>query len=1239
MRPNVRNSGEVSRRCRTIHSKPVSWGGLWKLVSVLYLLMAVRAFAIDPPSLATFSAPRQYEQARPAVPRDHVCGGGIPDCAACCGVFPGGPGNCIEVSGTDCVVIHNGNPQEPGSDCHDFNGNGSADECEPEFPFCLPSNDRLTCEGACPGPLPCNATKVRVNFNTGGIEVLECGCRFCRVCLECDAFPPPCVEACPSGSTCVSTQTCYGEICDITCICREQGAWDPPFDWGLPGKLIVPIHATVVPVRDASGRLRGQVFAYDDHVEDHNLHTYLWDPSTGAFTQYELPVIAVARDCPTPPPPADGVLFCSGHSVLADGKLLITGGHIVAADLICPNGYAFSGHESAHTFDAVAAGSSDPWARVQDMRQGRWYPTNCALPDGRVLTASGFDSCGFCDGAGNPISPVNPDLEIYSPPSVFSAGGWSLAGQHDFPLYPWFHLLSNGAVFYSGPGTDARLSHPPYDSWPVFAYSMLFPFRGAGTSVLMAGRRDSVMVMGGGCTGCGPFPATTNTTEVADVFSLAPPHWDAGPTMNHPRRHLNAVLLPDGTVLAVGGRSDSEDPAMEPTQPVYEAELYDPLGPSNAGWRRMAAMTRPRMYHSTALLLPDGRVLSAGGTYVSPSFPSEENAEIYSPPYLFRGPRPAIMSAPESVGYGQEFAVLTPSPSAISSVVLMRPGSVTHSVNMEQRHVALEFQLSPIPEALMVRAPASGELAPPGYYMLFILNAQRVPSEAAIIRLSADEACCEGFLDPDCQNLPASDCTTLGGTPLGPGSVCRGTGSCCYDITDDLCPYDTCIQQDGACCAANGGIFQGVGSVCEIQACCIDGLCCNLDSECCIASGGVPSGPEWSCAGAQGACCYDGDGDSIPEVCIVADALCCANLGGIFHGDGTTCSPNFGACCFGFTGGSCTEMNESCCADLEASTFMGPGSMCLGDPGGGFDPACKPGSCQPDPNGLSCTGLCLPNEFCRPKKIRRDVDGRHLIIECDCVSTFTEECHVELNPNNPDFGQPVCVGICPAGEVCDLVSSGGVRGTIDYMCMCRDENTPIPCGPNSGMDACYGSCPPGTACVPTVVRHDPINPGLDVVVSCGCGIPDFCHTALDNSGAPSCPGFCPGPIACNPYTVPTPAFGEHLQCACFTEACCFPSGRCQALPPELCRAAGGIPRGPGTRCRRYADISPKPEGDGNVDLNDILKVLDGFADPVTYPNADIYPCNGGDGNIDLDDILAVLDAFSGLPPCPDGPCP
>src|SRR5438477_2783123 len=142
----------------------------------------------------------------------------------------------------------------------------------------------------------------------------------------------------------------------------------------------------------------------------------------------------------------------------------------------------------------------------------------------------------------------------------------------------------------------------------------------------------------------------------------------------------------------------------------------------------MASLTKIRSYHSIALLLPDGRVLSAGGDFGGAS------AEIYSPPYLFNGSRPTLSSAPSSVGYGNVFFVGTPNATTISKVTMIPLGSVTHGFNMSQRFCRLSFSLAT--GGLNVTAPSNANNAPPGYYMLFILNGSGVPSIAKIIQLS-----------------------------------------------------------------------------------------------------------------------------------------------------------------------------------------------------------------------------------------------------------------------------------------------------------------------------------------------------------------------------------------------------------------------------------------------------------------------------------------------------------------------
>jgi len=497
----------------------------------------------------------------------------------------------------------------------------------------------------------------------------------------------------------------------------RRGDWGPVFDWGLPGRLTTPIHMSVVVSRpDGTGPLVGQVLTHGYYG---TTWSYLWNPQTQRFTLVDFDPGASARDCGDGRPDAMTSLFCSGHCVLADGSLLVAGGDLMHEDQVCALGYAFAGAYTSFTFDPLA--SSPGYTRAGDMNQGRWYPTNTMLGDGRVVTFSGLTHCASCDENGLPIITLNTDVEVYDPASR----SWGMLSQRELPLYPWMHLLSSGRVFYSGPGNNSQRFNPSNGTWSLVSYSS-YPYRSYGTSVLYPAGRDQVMVVGGAC--CGEF--ATPATELIDLSRLAP-RWQAGPSLRTGRTQLNAVLLPDGSILAVGGRSDYDFGGVA-AQPVYRAERLDPFS-SRSRWKRMARMARPRMYHSTAVLLPDGRVLSAGGT-AAEGYPFDEtNAQVYSPPYLFRGPRPEIRSAPERITYGETFAVEPGAPGGISSVVLMRPSSVTHTFNMEQRYVALTFAEEN--GVLRATAPATGESAPPGYYMLFILDSDRVPSTAAWVRL------------------------------------------------------------------------------------------------------------------------------------------------------------------------------------------------------------------------------------------------------------------------------------------------------------------------------------------------------------------------------------------------------------------------------------------------------------------------------------------------------------------------
>jgi hypothetical protein len=205
--------------------------------------------------------------------------------------------------------------------------------------------------------------------------------------------------------------------------------------------------------------------------------------------------------------------------------------------------------------------------------------------------------------------------------------------------------------------------------------------------------------------------------------------WSTAPALNYGRAHHNTVQLPDRSMVTVGGgygilngNRRSGDPAIH-----RNIELYDP---ATGQWALGPAQDELRTYHSTALLLPDGRVMSAGDDGYGGS--TNDTAEIYEPPYLFKGTRPTIDSAPGAVTYGEQFTVQASG--GATQAVLMAPAAVTHANDMSQRLVPLDVTVGAA-GALTVRAPAAPELAPPTYYMLFVLNAQGVPSVAKFVRL------------------------------------------------------------------------------------------------------------------------------------------------------------------------------------------------------------------------------------------------------------------------------------------------------------------------------------------------------------------------------------------------------------------------------------------------------------------------------------------------------------------------
>jgi hypothetical protein len=411
---------------------------------------------------------------------------------------------------------------------------------------------------------------------------------------------------------------------------------------------------------------------------DNGNNPTLWDP--------------VANTFPSVPKAAYNI-FCSGHSFLPDGTLLVTGGHDGSS------GYGFP-------YASIYNPSSNSWTQIPNMQDARWYPTNTTLANGDVLVVAGS---------------ITPDTTSTLPQIWHPAtNSWInlTSAQLAQPLYPMMFLAPNGQVFNAGPDQTSRyLNTSGTGAWTTVGSLNYNGERDYGSAVIYDGK---VLIAGGDGATTGP---ATNTAEVIDL-NASSPSWSFTGSLAFARRQFDLTLLPDGKVLATGGSGGfGFDNA---SKPVYASEMWDP---ATGQWTTMAGISVYRGYHSTALLLPDGRVVSAGGEQTGAS------AEIYSPPYLFNGARPTISSVSAStVKVGQTINVTTPDAASISQVTLIRLGSVTHAFDQNQRLNHLQF--TQISGGLQVTAPANSNLAPPGHYMLFLVNSNGVPSVASIIQVT-----------------------------------------------------------------------------------------------------------------------------------------------------------------------------------------------------------------------------------------------------------------------------------------------------------------------------------------------------------------------------------------------------------------------------------------------------------------------------------------------------------------------
>ncbi len=481
----------------------------------------------------------------------------------------------------------------------------------------------------------------------------------------------------------------------------------------------------------------GKILAFggsgnDEFSLDEPHPAQLWDPVTG-----ETKILSQKLG---------GDLFCAGQVNLADGRALVAGGtYKYDGSLFGNPAPPFSGLEQSYLFDP----DTERWTRVEDMANGRWYPTLVALGDGRIVAVAG-------------LTKTFPwvflrEIEIYS-----VGEGWKKLEGADrwLPLYPRLHLLPNGDIFYSG-SYNTHLTFP-FSLWafPTSALDLNTATwksyglprkseREEGVSVLLPLQppdyKPRVLLAGGGTT---QGKQATAAAEIIDL-SVESPSWQQIEPMNFARYYAYAVILPDQNIFVSGGRLGTAEmnmsaggmPATAGQGQVPMDLTHDPLAildtelfdHRTGNWRVAAKMTIDRLYHSNAILLPDGRVMTCGSNPARRV--NELRIEIYRPPYLYKGSRPVITKSPSIIRYGSSFEMETSSTGKIERVVLIRPGATTHCVNTEQRYVGLEFQATNS-STINASVPVNRNLAPTGYYMVFVLNQDGVPSVGKFVLLN-----------------------------------------------------------------------------------------------------------------------------------------------------------------------------------------------------------------------------------------------------------------------------------------------------------------------------------------------------------------------------------------------------------------------------------------------------------------------------------------------------------------------
>lgn len=477
---------------------------------------------------------------------------------------------------------------------------------------------------------------------------------------------------------------------------------------------VVAIHASMLP--------NGRIFyfagsGYHNSNQNGPFQARLLDLSSGSES-----TVSMTED-----------LFCAGQAPLPNGNILVAGGTLrydVAADNC--NG-KWHGLRSAYEFNW----SSGSLTKVASMRHGRWYPTCVTLPDGRVMVTGGYDEYGDHNRLVEIYNPSTQGWTVQTASSggstytvgASSSGTCSGAGSPSYSaaapnlfLYPRMHLMPTGNIVVAGMLDDIRLWNRSNGAWSrLGAFTPVY--RHYGTSVLLplnntTSERGKILVVGGSPTAADP---ATRACQVLDFNAGSPSIRTVG-SLASGRKYLAPVILPDGKVVVFGGAAQGN------SNPRYNPEMFDP---ATETWTSLSNASVPRVYHQVSLLLPDGRVWTAGSTPARNT--RELRTEFFRPGY-YSATRPTISGAPTVGNYGETITIPTPNAAAITKATLVRCPDTTHHYDSNMRLLNLQ-KVSNTSSSITVQAPLNANLAPPGYYYIHVINGSNIPSVARIIRI------------------------------------------------------------------------------------------------------------------------------------------------------------------------------------------------------------------------------------------------------------------------------------------------------------------------------------------------------------------------------------------------------------------------------------------------------------------------------------------------------------------------